>query len=395
MKPTELISASRRLLTAIMLVTPGFSQLLLLAAALVALAAFFVHDARPAVAQDGEPPPVENLRCIAETGRVAFLWAAPDWHGGEVSSYDYDLTLPDGRREDVRLKGSTVVYRPGSYQPGREARLGVTVNYEASGGGTVTSAETVLACSVGGGPPTATPTPTPIPTPTATPTPTPTPSQDSGSNHAALIAQMYQWRNDPCCVSNKAHTDRWDRALLVFGETVADTTLTAMTSSEAQGYADRGWNRWVEVAKALKELETASADAELQQLQMQTPAPGDTVWSATLTAFNEGIFVGCDDAYGQGCELNLSENSFTYKGKTYVVTGLYLHRGRFGPYDRSITMKFWRTDVSPPTDLYLSPNLHDLALRIEDDALFSIVDGMLYSKDYTVWKNPGHKLDHR
>ena len=52
-------------------------------------------------------------------------------------------------------------------------------------------------------------------------------------------------------------------------------------------------------------------------------------------------------------------------------------------------MKFWRTDVSRSTNLYLYPNLHDLALRIEDDALFSIVDGMLYSKDYTVWKNPG------
>ena len=41
-----------------------------------------------------------------------------------------------------------------------------------------------------------------------------------GGRHAALIARMKQWRNDPCCVGDKAHTDRWDRALLAFGETV-------------------------------------------------------------------------------------------------------------------------------------------------------------------------------
>ncbi|MCY4578656.1 MAG: Ig-like domain-containing protein, partial [Chloroflexi bacterium] len=73
--------------------------------------------------------------------------------------------------------------------------------------------------------------------------------------YAALISQMYQWRNDPQWVSEKAHTDRWDRALLAFGETVADQTLTPMTAAEAQGFADRGWTRWVEVAKALREIE--------------------------------------------------------------------------------------------------------------------------------------------
>ena len=30
--------------------------------------------------------------------------------------------------------------------------------------------------------------------------------------YTALIAQMYEWRNDPQWVSEKAHTDRWDRA---------------------------------------------------------------------------------------------------------------------------------------------------------------------------------------
>ena len=72
---------------------------------------------------------------------------------------------------------------------------------------------------------------------------------------ASLIPQMYQWRNDPRYVDDKAHTDRWDRALLALGETVADTSLTAMTADEAQTYADRGWTRWEPVTAALRQLE--------------------------------------------------------------------------------------------------------------------------------------------
>ena len=90
--------------------------------------------------------------------------------------------------------------------------------------------------------------------------------------YTALIAQMKEWRNDPRYVSNKAHTDRWDRALLAFGETVADTTLMPMTATEAQGYADRGWARWTEVAAALREIESGS-----QQQQQGTPNSAPTV----------------------------------------------------------------------------------------------------------------------
>ena len=75
--------------------------------------------------------------------------------------------------------------------------------------------------------------------------------------HADLIARMYEWRNDPQWVSYREHTDRWDRALLAFGETVADASLTPMTAAEAQAFADRGWERWVGVAAALRELEAA------------------------------------------------------------------------------------------------------------------------------------------
>ena len=41
----------------------------------------------------GPPSPVANLRCIAETGRVAFLWDAPEWSGGETYDYNYDYEL--------------------------------------------------------------------------------------------------------------------------------------------------------------------------------------------------------------------------------------------------------------------------------------------------------------
>ena len=93
--------------------------------------------------------------------------------------------------------------------------------------------------------------------------------QQGTNPHAGLIAQMVEWRNDPQWVSYKSHTDRWDRALLAFGETVSDSSLTAMTASEAQAFADQGWTRWVEVAKTLQQIE----DAAQQPAQNQDPPP--------------------------------------------------------------------------------------------------------------------------
>ena len=90
---------------------------------------------------------------------------------------------------------------------------------------------------------------------TATATVTIEDNDDSEGNYADLIAKVKEWRDDPCCVNNQEHTDRWDRVLLTFGETVADTSLEPMTAAEAQTYADRGWTRWVEVTAALRELE--------------------------------------------------------------------------------------------------------------------------------------------
>ena len=82
------------------------------------------------------------------------------------------------------------------------------------------------------------------------------PEQTPQEKYADLIVQMKEWRNDPEWVDHKEHTDRWDRALLAFGETVEDTSLTPMTAEEAQELADKGWQRWVEVAKALRDVES-------------------------------------------------------------------------------------------------------------------------------------------
>ena len=81
--------------------------------------------------------------------------------------------------------------------------------------------------------------------------------QTPRGKYADLIAQMYEWRNGPEAQQyGKPHTDRWDRALLAFGETVADATLTPMTAAEAQALADQDWGtRWVPVAAALWEIE--------------------------------------------------------------------------------------------------------------------------------------------
>ena len=94
----------------------------------------------------------------------------------------------------------------------------------------------------------------------------------ASASYAALIEDIYEWRNDPRYSSDKPHTDRWDRVLLAFGETVSDSSLTAMGSSEAQGYADRGWSRWVGVAEALQDLES-SGQPQAPKVEAPNRAP--------------------------------------------------------------------------------------------------------------------------
>ncbi len=118
------------------------------------------------------------------------------------------------------------------------------------------------------------------------------------SKYAALIAQMYQWRNGPEAQQyGKPHTDRWDRALLAFGETVADTSLTPMTADEAQAFADQGWERWVEVAAALKEIEQANQQGASNTPPTVASAIGDVTivsQSGTRRVSMSGVFADAD-----------------------------------------------------------------------------------------------------
>ena len=95
--------------------------------------------------------------------------------------------------------------------------------------------------------------------------------------YAQLITKMYGWRNDPKWKSYKAHTDRWDRALLAFGEDVEDASLTPMAAEQAQVFADRGWKRWVEVAKALHQIEAAHLSPPGSPLRAVLSAPSGHV----------------------------------------------------------------------------------------------------------------------
>ena len=90
------------------------------------------------------------------------------------------------------------------------------------------------------------------------------------SPYAGLVSKMYEWRDDPRWSGDRAHTDRWDRALVALGEDVGDPSLDAMTADEAQGYADRGWERWVDVAGAMRELERQQTRPEQPQTQAQS-----------------------------------------------------------------------------------------------------------------------------
>ena len=119
-----------------------------------------------------------------------------------------------------------------------------------------------------------------------------------GGKYAALIAQMYQWREDPQWRHRKSHTDRWDRALLAFGEAVADSSLTAMTAAEAQSWADSGLSRWVSVAAALWEIEGGGQQQQTNQAPTVSAAIGDLTIvneSGTKQVSLPGVFADADN----------------------------------------------------------------------------------------------------
>ena len=122
--------------------------------------------------------------------------------------------------------------------------------------------------------------------------------QTPQEKYADLIADMKEWRDDPCCAHNKAHTDRWDKALLAFGEPVADASLTPMTATEAQELADRGWTRWERVAEALAELEAAPQSDPANSAPTVSSAIGDATIATeggTQTVSLSGVFTDADN----------------------------------------------------------------------------------------------------
>ena len=134
--------------------SPGFLALLAALLLSAGLAGWLLWPPGPAQAQEGEPPPVDNLRCLAETDRIAFLWEAAEWSGGETTSYEYHLTLPDDSQSSGGVgKGpsrTSLVLRPGSYSLGDQTRFRVKANYKTPGGRDVAGPEATLTCYVGG-----------------------------------------------------------------------------------------------------------------------------------------------------------------------------------------------------------------------------------------------------
>ena len=102
--------------------------------------------AASAEAKHGEP--VGSLRCIARPNQVAFAWTAPQWSGGELYAYDYSLNLPDGRREQTRLRDTTSVNKRGNYPAGKDATIVLKVVYELPDGNQVRSAAASMTCTV-------------------------------------------------------------------------------------------------------------------------------------------------------------------------------------------------------------------------------------------------------
>ena len=96
--------------------------------------------------------------------------------------------------------------------------------------------------------------PVPDETPDATPDPVPDPvacvSPQLRSDVEGYSKETWQ---------GSAHVERWLRVLQTFSGTANDTTV--MTPTEAEGYVNRGWQRWVPVLKALKCMEQQALDS--------------------------------------------------------------------------------------------------------------------------------------
>ena len=76
--------------------------------------------------------------------------------------------------------------------------------------------------------------------------------QDGFTADSTLIATIKVYAAETW--KSTDHVDRWNRVLAAFG--VLDHS-SPMTATEAQGYVDMGWDRWIPVVAELKALEAA------------------------------------------------------------------------------------------------------------------------------------------
>ncbi len=204
----------------------------------------------------------------------------------------------------------------------------------------------------------------------------------SQAQHADLIAQMREWRNDPQWVHTKAHTDRWDRALLAFGETVSDTSLTAMTAAEAQAFADRGWERWVSVSAALRQIESGG-----QQQEPANQAPTVSASIADITIVNQigtrdvslsGVFHDADgddlsitaaSSHGAVATVSVSSDgsSLTVTAKSRGTTTIMVTAsdGNGGTVDDVFNVTVTAPAVQPPPEP--DTELSDIVSRYDAD----------------------------
>ncbi len=82
-----------------------------------------------------------------------------------------------------------------------------------------------------------------------------------------VVASVQSWMAETH--HGAAHVNRWQRVLVAFGALDADgVSGGAMSAAEAQGYADRGWQRWVPVVAELAALEASRSGQPTPELSI-------------------------------------------------------------------------------------------------------------------------------
>ncbi len=97
------------------------------------------------------------------------------------------------------------------------------------------------------------------------------------------------------------HVNRWQRVLVAFGVLdAAGVSGVAMTAAEAQGYADRGWPRWVPVVAELTALEAS------QQDPLTTPEVSVTAGSGVTEGGNATFTVTASPAPAADLDVSVT-----------------------------------------------------------------------------------------